>query len=138
MKTSTMLIIGVAAVGAYLAYKANVPKTATVTGYGGVAKTIKVDSNMTDAEISNMQQRWQLAYQSDDVAGAQNIIGELSGQNHPIAAAALVSVLNESLAQKGQGATAGYSAGAIRPIRALPSLGHHLVQPHRLAMLGRI
>jgi len=64
MKTSTMIVIGLAGVGAYLAYKASAPQSSAVTG--------------------------------------------------------------------------ATPAGALNPLRALPSLGHPLVQPHRLAMIGRI
>jgi hypothetical protein len=137
MKTTTMLLIGLAGVGAYLAYKASAPKQMTVTGSLGVSKTFPVDSNMTADEIAQTSQQWNRAFAVDDTATCQNIIGTMSGKNHPMAAAALVGVLNEAL-NRPIGATAGYSAGAIRPIRMLPSLGRPIEQAHRLAMLGRI
>jgi hypothetical protein len=138
MKTSTMLIVGLALGGAYLAYKAQTggSKKMTVTGYGGASKTFPVDANMTDAEIQSTQTAWNQAAYASDQQAAQNLIGSLSAANHPMAAAALVGILNEAAAQQGQ--VAGYSAGAIRTLRPLPVIGHHLVQPHRLAMLGRI
>lgn len=137
MKTTTMLLIGVAGVAAYLAYKASAPKSMSVIGSLGVTKTFPVDSNMTADEITQTSAQWNQAFKVDDTATCQNIIGTMSGKNHPMAAAALVGVLNEAL-NRPVGATAGYSAGALRQIRALPSLGHPIVQAHRLAMIGRI
>ena len=139
MKTSTMIIIAVAGVGAYLAYKASAPKQMTVVGYGGTSKTFPVDSNMTDAEIQSATQQWNQAAYASDQQAAQNVIGSLSAANHPKAAAALVGILNEAATQaQQQGMTAGYSAGALNMIRAIPRIDRSLVQPHRLAMLGRI
>lgn len=136
-KTTTMLLIGAAGIAAYFAYKASAPKSMSVIGSLGVTKTFPVDSNMTADEITQATQQWNAAFSADDTATCQNIIGTMSGKNHPMAAAALVGVLNEAL-NRPVGATAGYSAGALSRIRMLPSLGHPIVQAHRLAMIGRI
>ncbi len=137
MKTTTMLLIGAAAVAAYLAYKANAPKQMTVTGSLGVSKTFPVDSNMTADEITQTSQQWNQAFAVDDTATCQNIIGTMSGKNHPMAAAALVGVLNEAV-NRPVGATAGYSAGALNFLRPIPQIARPIEQAHRLAMLGRI
>jgi len=144
MKTTTMLIIGVAAVGAYYAYTSSQTQNATVFGLGG-SQTIQVDGNMSAAEIATMQTNWNGAVTTMNQSAAQAVIAQLQGANHPKAAAALQAILLQAQQQFG-GSTQGYSAGrlALHPImgihqvRGIHAIDHPIVHIHRLAMIGRI
>lgn len=137
MKTSTMVIIGVAAFGAYLAYKSSTSskKMTGVLSYGGVPRSFPVDANMTDAEIASVVQQWNTAGQTSNQQAMLDLIGQVSAANHPMAAAELTRIYNEAASH--QGAT-GYSAGALNPIGRVRQIPHPLVPVHRLAMVGRI
>lgn len=101
MKTETMLLLGLATVGAYLAFGANKPAQ-SMTIMGGKAAptsdgllTVAVDGNMQPQDITSTAAAWNLAMQNDDTNGIANVINALRAANHPIAANSLQAVITK-------------------------------------------
>lgn len=101
MKSETMWILGLVAVGAYFAFVANKPAQ-SMTIMGGKAAptndgllTVSVDGNMTPQEITSTATAWNTAMQNDDTNGIANVINALRAASHPIAADSLQGVISK-------------------------------------------